>query len=128
MDESTPPLPPPPLPDPAAPATAGKDDKLWIILCHLSLLLGIGFLLPLIVYLVKRPDSPLVAEHAREALNFHISVYLYGFVAFLLMFILIGFVLLPAIALASLVCSILAAVRASEGRFYRYPLTLRLVR
>ncbi|MBC7980579.1 MAG: DUF4870 domain-containing protein, partial [Armatimonadetes bacterium] len=39
-------LPPPPVPPIAS------DDKLWIILCHLSLLLGVGFILPLIVYFV----------------------------------------------------------------------------
>jgi uncharacterized Tic20 family protein len=121
MDET-----PPPIPPVSAPP-AGKDDKLWIVLCHLSLLLGIGFILPLVVYLVKRHDSPLVADHAREALNFHISVYLYAFVSVLLVMIFIGLLLLPILAIGSIVCSILAAVRASEGRFYRYPLTLRLV-
>ncbi|MGK0197767.1 MAG: putative Tic20 family protein, partial [Yoonia sp.] len=55
-----------------------SDEKLWSVLSHLSLLLGVGILLPLIVYLVKKGDSPAVAEHAKEALNFHISVYLYA--------------------------------------------------
>ncbi len=106
---------------------AGKDDKLWMVLCHLSLLLGVGFLLPLIVYLVKKQDSPAVANHAREALNFHISLFVYGFVSVLLVFVLIGIPLLILIGIGSLVCSILAAVKASEGSFYRYPLNIRLL-
>lgn len=98
-----------------------------MILCHLSLLLGVGLVLPLIVYLVKKQDSPLAAEHAREALNFHISVYLYAVIAFLLCFVLIGFVLLPVIGGGSVVFSVIASVTATEGRPYRYPLTIRLV-
>lgn len=113
--------PPPDLPP------VQSNDRIWIIFCHLSLLLGIGFILPLIVYLVKKQDSPVVAENAREALNFHISVYLYGIVAFVLCFVLIGFVLLPVVVIWGLVYSIIATLSASEGKFYRYPLTIRLV-
>ena len=98
-----------------------------MIFSHLSLLFGVGFLLPLIVYLVKKQDSPVAAEHAREALNFHISVYLYGIVAAVLCLFLIGIPILIGIGIGSLVCSILASVAASEGRLYRYPLTIRLV-
>ncbi len=104
-----------------------SDEKIWIILCHLSLLLGVGFILPLIVYLVKKQDSPATAEHAREALNFHISVYVYAIVSFLLMTVLIGFLLLPAVGILAVVCAIIAAVKASEGVLYRYPLTIRLI-
>jgi uncharacterized Tic20 family protein len=115
---------PPPITPPPA---ASSDDKIWIILCHLSLLLGVGFILPLVVFLVKRQDSPLTAEHAREALNFHISVILYAIVSALLVFVLIGIPLLIAVGLGSVICAIIASIKASEGKFYRYPLTLRLV-
>lgn len=114
-----------PTPQPLPPSSS--DDKIWIILCHLSLLLGFGFLLPLIVYFVKKQDAPLTAEHAKEALNFHITVYLYGFVALLLCLVLIGIILLPAVAIASVVLAIVACIKASEGGFYRYPMTIRLV-
>lgn len=104
-----------------------SDDKIWIILCHLSLLIGIGFLLPLVVYLVKKQDAPSTAEHAKEALNFHISVYIYGFVSVLLCFIFIGIPLLFALMIGSIIFSIIAAIKASDGQFYRYPLTIRLI-
>lgn len=117
---------PPPVP-PAAAGTTTSDDKLWIIFCHLSLLFGVGFLFPLIVYLVKRSDAPLTAEHAREALNFHISIYLYLFVSFALMFVVIGFLTIFAVLIMGLIFPIVACLKASEGQFYRYPLTIRLI-
>jgi len=104
------------------------NDKLLIILCHLSLLLGVGFILPLIVYLVKRRDPGLVADHAAEVLNFHISLYIYIFCAIPLVFILIGIPILIVLGIASFVCAILAALKASEGGFYRYPLTIRFIK
>lgn len=114
-------------PPPTPPAAPNSDDKIWIILCHLSLLLGVGLLLPLIVYLVKKDDSPAIAGQAKEALNFHITVYLYGFICFLLVFVVIGVVLLPLLGLFSAVFAIVAAIKASEGKPYRYPMTLRLI-
>ena len=122
---------PPPLTSissaPSAPAVS-SDDKIWAVLCHLSLLLGVGFVLPLIVYLVKKQDAPATAEQAKEALNFHISVYIYAFVSVLLCTVLIGFLLFPVVIIGSMVCAILAAVKASHGEPYRYPLTVRLIK
>lgn len=110
---------PPPLP------TLAGDDKVLIILSHLSLLLGVGFLLPLIVWLVKKNESPVVVQHARETLNFHLCVYIYGLIAFALCFAIIGFVLLPIIGVGALVLSVVGAMKASDGVLYRYPLTIR---
>lgn len=105
-----------------------SDDKLWAVFCHLSVLFGVGLLLPLIVWLVKKDESPGVAAHAREALNFHISLYIYGFVSAVLIFFCIGYFLLMGLALFGLVCAILAAIEASKGGFFRYPLTIPLIR
>ena len=55
------------------PAPKGSD-KIWSMLSHLSALLGVGFVLPLVIYLAMRKESGYVAANAREALNFHISV------------------------------------------------------
>ena len=106
-------------------AAATESEKLWIMLSHLSLLLGVGFLLPLIVYFVKRESSPATAAHAKEALLFHISVMIYLFASFVLMFVFVGFLTFPAVIIMSIVCAILACIKASEGGFYRYPLTIR---
>jgi uncharacterized Tic20 family protein len=109
------------------PAIPKGSDKIWSVLSHLSALMGVGFILPLVVYLVMRNESEYVAANAREALNFHISLLIYGICCIPLIFILIGFPLLIIMGLASLILAILAAIRASEGGCYHYPLTLRLV-
>ena len=115
--------PPPPVPAP----TLNSSDRLLVVLSHLSAFLGVGLLLPLIIYLVKKDDAPAVAAQACEALNFHLSIFFYSLACIPLVFVLIGIPLLIGIALATLVLSIIAAVRSSEGTPWRYPLTIRLV-
>src|SRR6185369_15585459 len=110
----------------APPAPKGSD-KIWSMLSHLSALLGVGFVLPLVVYLAMRRESEYVAANAREALNFHISVLIYSLCCIPLVFILIGIPLLIVLGLGSLVLAIIAAIKASDGLCFRYPLTLRLV-
>jgi len=97
--------------------------------CHLSVFLGIGFiLLPLVVYLAMRHESEYVAANAREALNFHISVLIYIlFCVPLFFFCFIGGFLAAAVPVFMFIFSIVAAVKASDGGCYRYPLTLRLI-
>ena len=109
------------------PATPQGSDKIWSMLSHLSALLGVGFVLPLVVYLAMRKESEFVAANAREALNFHISVLIYSLCCLPLVLILIGIPLLLVIGVGSLVLAIIATVKASNGVSYRYPLTLRLV-
>lgn len=102
-----------------------SEDKTLAILAHLG---GIFFsVIPsLIIWLVKN-DSPFVTAHAKEALNFQITL-IFGFVlAFFLMLVLIGFFLFWALGVINLVLCIVAAVKASSGENFRYPLTLRLV-
>ncbi len=103
------------------------NDKIWSMLSHLSMLFGLGIILPLVVYLAMRRDSEYVAGNAREALNFHISVYIYLICCIPLAFVLIGIPLAVIIGVGSLVFAVIAAVKASDGRCYHYPLTLRLV-
>lgn len=120
---------PPPSQTPQPPPVNLASDKLWNVLCHLSAFLGVGLILPLIVYLVTKDDhQSTIADHAREALNFHLSLFLYSLVSLALCLVLVGFLLLPIIAIAGLVLAIVAAVKASNNEFYRYPLTIRLVR
>ena len=101
------------------------------MIAHLSalagLVIGLNWLGPLIVYLVKKDEHPFIADQSREALNFNLSVFIYVLVSVVLIFIVIGFLLLPAIAIAWLILTIIAGVRANNGEAYRYPLSIKFV-
>src|SRR5215203_5180976 len=87
-------------------APVGSSDKALMVLSHLSALLGVGLLLPFIIWLVKRHDPDMVAAHAAEALNFHLSVLLYVICLIPLCAILIGIPLAVMLGLASLILAI----------------------
>lgn len=113
--------------------TVGKDARMWGMLCHLTALAGFvipfGHIVgPLVVWLIKKNDYPFVDAQGKEALNFQISVTIYSAVAFLAIFILIGFVLLPALAIADLILVIMASVKANAGGSYRYPCNIRFIK
>ncbi len=102
-------------------------DKLLIILCHLSWFLGVGLLLPFVVWLVKKSEHDRVFAHAQETLNAHLTWVLIGIGCALLSVIGIGVVLVILLGFAVLVLGIVGAVKAANGVLYRYPLTWRLV-
>jgi uncharacterized Tic20 family protein len=109
------------------PLRSAGDDKALIIICHLSSLLGVGIIMPLIVYLIKKDEPGRTAAHAAEVLNFHLSLVIYALCAIPLIFIFVGIFVYFAIAIGSLVCAIIAAIKASEGVLYRYPLCIRFI-
>jgi uncharacterized Tic20 family protein len=123
-----------PLPPPPPAPGASSDIRTWCVLCHAAALLGLFFhflghlLGPLIVWLVKRGDSPEVDAHGKESLNFQISMLIYDAIAAILCLVLIGIPILIALWLLNTVLVIIASIQASEGKFYRYPITIRLIK
>jgi uncharacterized Tic20 family protein len=107
-------------------APANADEKNIAVVTHIT---GIFFsIFPgLIVWLLKKDESPYISEQAREALNFQITLLIAYLIAGVLVFVLIGFLLFFLVWLANIVFSILAAVAASKGENYRYPISLRLI-
>ena len=81
----------------------------------------------LIVWVLKKEDSEYIAMQAKEALNFQITVLVAQLIAGILVWILIGFLLLPIIWLVNIVLCIIAAISTSRGESYRYPICLRLI-
>ena len=112
---------------PAIPASVPtNDEKTIAMLAHLITFVS-SFIGPLVIYLVKKDESAFVADQAKEVLNFHLSVLIYAVAAFLSVFLLIGFVLLPALGVFVFVVTIMGAIRAYEGNAYRYPLCIRFI-
>ncbi|MCA5894877.1 DUF4870 domain-containing protein [Isoptericola sp. NEAU-Y5] len=135
-----PPYPPPPggqQPYPqayGAQPLAPADERMWAIVAHLGAPVGalvsagvLGFLAPLVVWLVLRERSAYVADQAKEALNFQITLLIGYVVSIVLMFVVIGFFTATAIWVMSIVFGILAAVAANRHEWYRYPLTIRFI-
>lgn len=141
---------PPPSPSASIPPPPAFDDlpnaeeKQWAMFAHLSSLAGGlltagvggwgGFIGPLVIWLVKKDTMRFVDDQGKEALNFNITVAIACVALVLLTLITFGIgavIAIPAwivIAIGWLVLSIIAAVKSSNGEFYRYPFTLRLVK
>jgi uncharacterized Tic20 family protein len=121
-------------PPTATPDKIQSESRLWAMLAHLTALCGFigipfGHILgPLIVWLVKKDQFPLVDDQGKESLNFQISMTIYGIVAGILTLVFVGFVLLGALIIADIVLVILASIEANKGTAYRYPLTIRLIK
>ncbi len=111
-----------------------KDEQNWAMICHLSALAG--FLIPfgnifgpLIVWLIKRGEIPLVNSHGKEALNFQITVSIAIAICIPLVFVLIGIPLMFIVGIGALIMTIIAAVKVSNGDFeYKYPFAIRLIK
>jgi uncharacterized protein len=110
---------------PGAGPGATSDNRTVAMLAHL-LTIFTGFLAPLVIYLTSK-DDPYVRHHAAESLNFQITVLLAFVVSGLLLCLLIGFLLLPAVWIGALVFEIIASVAANRGEWYRYPINIRMV-
>ncbi|WP_250900385.1 DUF4870 domain-containing protein [Curtobacterium flaccumfaciens] len=104
-----------------------EDQRLWATLTHIG---GIffNFVAPLVAYLVLRDRGGFIREHTRVALNFHITMGIAYVVSGILTLALIGALLLPIIAILTIVFGIMAAVAANQGQFYRYPLSIEFIK
>lgn len=109
------------------PLLPDSDAKGWAVAAHLLPLVGIYIFGALIIWLIKRDEDAFVEEHAREALNFQISMTIYFIVSMVLILVLIGILMVFALAVFSLVMSIIAGIKAANGERYRYPLTIRMI-
>ena len=116
---------PPPLPV-TAPAVI-PNVRTWCAICHASALLGVflhmpGHLLPpLIIWMLKRDQSPEIDAHGKEAVNFQISMLIYNLVAGVFCLVLIGFFFLAVLWVLNAIVVIVAAIQASED-FCEYSL------
>ncbi len=111
-----------------------KQARQWGMACHLAALIGFvgvpfGHVLgPLVVWLIKKAEDPFIDQQGKEALNFQLSMTVYGLVAGLLVFIIIGFPLLIGLAIADVVLIIVAAVKISNGEDFKYPAVIKFLK
>jgi uncharacterized protein len=115
-----------PAPGPGAAAGGASNARTLVLLAHLGCLIG-GFITPLVIVNVEKQD-PFVRDQATEALNFQLTVLIAALISVALAFVLIGFLLLPIVLVANYVFGIMGAVKASRGEWYRYPVSIRMVK
>lgn len=108
------------------PLTPTNDEKNIATITHLGGTV-FWFIPSLIVWVLKKDDSAYLSDQAKEALNFQITMLVAQFIAGILVWILIGFILIPMVWLFNIVFCIIAAISTSKGETYRYPLCLRLI-
>lgn len=104
-----------------------ESDKIYAMFIHLSAIL-FGVFGPLLMWLLKKDDSKFIHRHGVYVLNFQLSLLIYSVGAFVLCFFVIGFFILPLLPVFNLVCSIIGALKAANGKAYKYPLCLQFVK
>lgn len=109
------------------PPLASQDDKTLGMVMHILCLVGFPIIGPLIIWLMKKDQSPYLDAQGRELLNFQISYFIYAMISAVLIAVLIGIVLLFAVGIASLVFTIIGLVKAADGKVYRFPLCIRML-
>jgi uncharacterized protein len=125
MDQQTS---PPPV------VSSSSNVRTWCVLAHATALAGFlvpvaGHIVgPLIIWLAKRVDSSEIDAHGKESLNFQLSMLIYNVIAGILCLLIIGFAILFVLHILNVVFVIVASIQASEGKLYRYPISIRLIK
>jgi uncharacterized Tic20 family protein len=120
-----------------APAAAAPlsptEDKQWAFLGQLGGILG--WIPPLIIWLVFKDRGPLTNQEAKESLNFQITVAIFVVGLYILgtitAFIFIGFLfyfLAWAVQIVGLIFAIIAGLRVNAGGTYRYFFNFRFIK
>lgn len=115
--------------DPKAGKPWGMELNTFCMLLHLSQLAGFiipgaGLVLPIIMWATTKDEHPAVHLHGLIVFNWMLSALIYFFVCFILTVILIGAPMMVILGIISLVFAIIGAVKANEGTYWRYPLSI----
>lgn len=114
----------------AAEASIPRDERLLVMLCHLLSLCGYvipfgNIIGPFIVWHVKKDESPDVDRAGRESINFNLTLTIFAIASVILVLVGVGICLLMVLPILHLVPVIIATIKASDGKHWRYPATIR---
>ena len=104
-----------------------SEERTQAILSHILNLVA-PLLAPLIIYVIKKDESKFVADHAKESLNFQITIIIGYIIGVVTALFLVGIFILMFLGLVELVLIIVATVKASDNKIYRYPFNIRLIK
>ena len=111
----------------------GLTENTYLLLMHLSqffgyIIVGLGFAAPIILWLLNKENSTKIDQHGKNILNFMISMFIYTAVAAIFCIILIGIPILIILGILQLVFIILAAIKAGNGEYWEYPLSIKFLK
>lgn len=120
----------PNMADNSTPPVMDSEDKDARTMAMLAHLLGIvlGFVGPLIIWLVKKDQSAFVEVQSKEALNFQLTLLIGYVISGATWCVFIGMALFPVVWLAGLILCIMAGMEANKGVDYRYPFNIRFIK
>ena len=109
------------------------DLKSFTILMHLSVFAGMiipmgGIVLPLVMWLTNKEKSDLIDAHGKNIMNWMISSFIYAIASVILMIVGVGFFMIIALVILSLVFTIMGAVKASNDEVFKYPLAIEFIK
>jgi uncharacterized Tic20 family protein len=122
------------MPAPVSAPLGGSDPKSQAAMSHylgagLLFLTGcLGFVGPMVIMGGAGKNDPFIRDQAVEATNFQLTILIAWIVSFVLVFVVIGFVLLPLVYLAGIIFPIMGGMAASRGEWYRYPFSIKFVK
>jgi uncharacterized Tic20 family protein len=111
-----------------------QQAREWGMILHLSVLLGHlvavfgGIIAPIVIWQMKKDKLPDLDQHGKNAVNWILSFFLYFAISVVLCFVFIGIPLLLLLLLMNFVFPIIAAVKANEGRVWKYPLAIQFLK
>lgn len=93
-----------------------------------ALIFPLGIVLPIILWQTQKDKMPALDAHGKMATNWMISATIYGIVSFVLMFVLVGFLTGLAVWLMAIIFPIIGGIKANNGEFFEYPLTIKFIK
>ena len=110
-----------------------KTERTWAMLCHISIFSGTvipfgNLLVPLVIWLIKKDEMKFVDDQGKEILNFQISITIYLILSIFLIILLIGIPMVIGLFIFNFICTIIGAIKANDGKYYRYPMAIQFIK
>ena len=109
------------------------DERQMGLFLHLSqlanvFLFPVGIILPIVLWQTQKEKMPALDAHGKMVVNWMISSTIYAAVSIVLCLVLVGFVLLLALALIGIIFPIIGGIKANNGELWQYPLAIRFIK
>ena len=110
-----------------------QEERQMGMFLHLSQLINVviplgGIIVPIVIWQVKKEEMPALDAHGKMVVNWLISSFIYMVVSGILMLVLIGFLTFLAVAVLSVIFPIMGGIKANNGEFWEYPLTIKFLK